>query len=318
MTRQIINITRRILLLVATLILTSFIIFALTNLLPGDIARLVLGRDASATAIANFEQQFGLDQPPLQQYVNWLSGFVTADWGRSFTAGNPPVRDLVLSRLGNSLRLAGFTLLIVIPISLALGVLAALQEGRLLDSIISVLSLSVVGLPEFVTGIVLINIFALSLGWFPATAYVGTEMSLLAWLRVLFLPALTASLVLIGYITRMTRAGMLEELKKPYVRTATLKGLSWSQVVFAHALRNALLPTIAVIALSIGWLMGGLVVIENVFNFPGIGSLLVTAVTQKNLPVLQAISVLIVFFYTFANLIADVLFALLNPRIRLS
>lgn len=318
MTRYIINITRRILLLVATLILTSFIIFALTNLLPGDIARLVLGRDASATAIANFEQQFGLDQPPLQQYVNWLSGFVTADWGRSFTAGNPPVRDLVLSRLGNSLRLAGLTLLIVIPVSLTLGVLAALQEGRWVDSVISILSLSVVGLPEFVTGIVLINIFALSLGWFPATAYIGTEMSVLAWLRVLFLPALTASLVLVGYITRMTRAGMLEELKKPYVRTATLKGLSWRQVVFAHALRNALLPTIAVIALSIGWLMGGLVVIENVFNYPGVGSLLVTAVTQKNLPVLQAISVLIVFFYTFANLIADVLFALLNPRIRLA
>lgn len=318
MTRYIISITRRILLLVATLILTSFIIFALTNLLPGDIARLVLGRDASATAVANFEQQFGLDEPPLQQYVNWLSGFVTADWGRSFTAGNPPVRDLVLSRLGNSLRLAGLTLLIVIPLSLTLGVLAALQEGRWLDSVISILSLSVVGLPEFVTGIVLINIFALSLGWFPATAYVGTDMSVLAWLRVLFLPALTASLVLVGYITRMTRAGMLEELKKPYVRTATLKGLSWTQVVFAHALRNALLPTIAVIALSIGWLMGGLVVIENVFNFPGIGSLLVTAVTQKNLPVLQAISVLIVFFYTFANLIADFLFALLNPRIRLA
>jgi peptide/nickel transport system permease protein len=318
MTRYIINVTRRILLLVATLILTSFIIFALTNLLPGDIARLVLGRDASATAIANFEQQFGLDQPPLQQYVNWLSGFVTADWGRSFTAGNPPVRDLVLSRLGNSLRLAGFTLAIVIPVSLILGVLAALREGRWLDSVISVLSLSVVGLPEFVTGIVLINIFALSLGWFPATAYVGRDMSVLAWLQVLFLPALTASLVLVGYITRMTRAGMLEELKKPYVRTATLKGLSWAQVVFGHALRNALLPTIAVIALSIGWLMGGLVVIENVFNYPGIGSLLVTAVTQKNLPVLQAISVLIVFFYTFANLIADFLFALLNPRIRLS
>jgi peptide/nickel transport system permease protein len=208
--------------------------------------------------------------------------------------------------------------LIVIPVSLVLGVLAALREGSWIDSSISIISLSVVGLPEFVTGIVLINVFALTLGWLPATAYVGRDMSTLAWFRVLLLPALTASLVLIGYITRMTRAGMLEELKKPYVRTATLKGLSWHRVVFGHALRNAMLPTIAVIALSIGWLMGGLVVIENVFNYPGIGSLLVTAVTQKNLPVLQAISVLIVFFYSFANLIADLLFALLNPRIRLS
>ncbi|MFP4330164.1 MAG: ABC transporter permease [Alkalispirochaetaceae bacterium] len=315
MTRYLI---RRLFLVAVTLIVTSFFIFALTNLLPGNIARLVLGRDASATAVANFEERFGLDRPPLQQYVDWLGGFATADWGVSYTAGNPPVRQLVLSRLGNSIRLAGITLLIVIPLSLVLGVLAALKEGSYLDSTISVLSLSVVGLPEFVTGIVLINVFALRLGWLPATAYVDRSMDAVAWFRVLLLPALTASLVLIGYITRMTRAGMLEELKRPYVRTATLKGLPWGKVVFRHALRNALLPSIAVIALSIGWLMGGLVVIENVFNFPGIGSLLVTAVTQKNLPVLQAISVIIVFFYSIANLIADLLFALLNPRIRLS
>jgi peptide/nickel transport system permease protein len=315
MTRYLI---RRLFLLLLTLLVTSFIIFALTNLLPGDIARLVLGRDASTTAIANFEEKFGLDRPPLLQYVDWLGSFVTADWGRSFTAGNPPVRELVLSRLANSLRLAGMTLAIVIPLSLLLGVLAALREGSWIDSTISVTSLSVVGLPEFVTGIILINIFALTLGWLPATTYVERSMSALQWIRVLILPALTASLVLTGYITRMTRAGMLEELKKPYVRTATLKGIPYRRVIMRHALRNALLPTIAVIALSIGWLMGGLVVIENVFNFPGIGSLLVTAVTQKNLPVLQAISVLIVFFYASANLVADLLFALLNPRIRLS
>ncbi len=308
---------RRLLLLVLTIVVTSFLIFALTNLLPGDIARLVLGRDASPTAIDNFRQEFGLDRPPLEQYVSWLGGFVTAEWGRSFTAGSPPVRPLVLSRLVNSLRLAGLTLAIVIPVSLGLGVWAALREGSFIDSTISVMSLSVVGLPEFVTGIVLINVFALGLGWFEATSLVSSGMSIGEWLRVLLLPALTASLVLIGYITRMTRAGMLEELKKPYVRTAMLKGLRWRRVVVAHALRNALLPTIAVIALSIGWLMGGLVVIENVFNYPGVGSLLVTAVTQKNLPVLQAISVLIVFFYSFANLVADLLFALLNPRVRL-
>ena len=308
---------RRVLLLFLTILVTSFMIFALTNLLPGDIARLVLGRDASPTAIANFNEQFGLDEPPLRQYVSWLSGFLTADWGRSFTAGNPPVRDLVLSRLVNSLRLAGTALLIVIPTSLVLGVLAALRENSWVDSTISIASLSVVGLPEFVTGIVLINVFALRLGWFEATSLVSPDMTLGAWLRVLILPAITASLVLMGYIARMSRAGMLEELRKPYVRTARLKGLPWRRVVFSHALRNALLPTIAVIAVSIGWLMGGLVVIENVFNYPGIGSLLVNAVTQRNLPVLQAISVIVVFFYAFANLGADILFAVLNPRVRL-
>ena len=308
---------RRILLLVLTIFVTSFIIFALTNLLPGDIALLVLGRDASPTAIANFNEQFGLDEPPLRQYVNWLGGFLTADWGRSFTAGNPPVRDLVLTRLVNSLRLALVTLLIVIPISLVLGVLAAIRENTWIDSTISVASLSVVGLPEFVTGIVLINVFALQLGWFEATSLVSPGMGLGDWIRILILPAITASLVLMGYIARMTRAGMLEELRKPYIRTARLKGLPSRRVVFAHALRNALLPTIAVIAVSIGWLMGGLVVIENVFNYPGIGSLLVNAVTQRNLPVLQAISVIIVFFYAVANLGADILFAILNPRVRL-
>ncbi len=308
---------RRLLLLVLTLLVTSFVIYALTSLLPGDVARLVLGRDASPVAVANFNAEFGLDTPPLRRYLNWLGGFVTADWGRSFTAGNPPVRPLVVARLGNSLRLAGFTLILIVPLSLTLGLVAALWEDTWVDNVISVLSLSVVGLPEFVTGVFLINVFAIGLGWFQATTSIGSDMSLWQWLRTLALPAATAGLVLVGYITRITRAGMLEELKKPYVRTAIVKGLRRRRVVLGHVLRNALLPTIAVIALSIGWLMGGLVVIESVFNYPGIGSLLVTAVTQKNLPVLQAISVLIVLCYSLANLAADLLFALLNPRIRL-
>ncbi len=313
MTRYLI---RRVSFLILTMLVTSFLIFALTTLLPGDVARLVLGRDASPTAVENFNERFGLDAPPLRQYLTWLGGFLTADWGFSFTAGSPPVRPLVVARLINSLLLAAVTLGLVVPVSIALGVFAALRENTWVDNAISVISLAVVGLPEFVTGIVLINVFALGFGWFDSTSLVSPGMGLGQWFRILVLPALTASLVLIGYITRMTRAGMLEELRRPYVRTARLKGLPWRTVVFRHALRNALLPTIAVIAVSVGWLMGGLVVIENVFNYPGIGSLLVTAVTQKNLPVLQAVSVLIVFFYSFANLAADLMYAALNPRVR--
>lgn len=309
---------RRGFLLLLTLLVTSFIIFALTQLLPGDIAKLVLGRDASPTAIANFNAEFGLDRPALQQFVDWLSGFVTADWGRSFTAGSPPVRPLVLGRLVNSLLLAGYTLLLAVPLSILLGIIAALNENKWIDNVISLVSLSIVGLPEFVTGIVLINLLALNLGWFEATSLVTDDLSLIGWLRILTLPALTASFVLVGYVARMTRAGMLDELSKSYVRTALLKGLPRRTVILRHVLRNALLPTLTVIAISVGWLMGGLVVIENVFNYPGMGSLLVTAVTQKNLPVLQAVSVLIVFIFAFANLIADLLYALLNPRIRLS
>jgi len=308
---------RRIFLLIVTMIVASIIVFALTQLLPGDIARLILGRQAGPTAIAEFRERFGLDDPVPMQYVGWLGRFVVGDWGTSYSGVNAEVRPLVLGRLSNSIALAGFTMLISIPLAVLLGIVAALREDSWIDGLVSVSSLSVIGLPEFVTGIVLINIFALQLGWFDPISQVNDEMSLLAWVRALTLPAVTASFVLVGYVARMTRAGMLDELKKSYVRTAQLKGLSERTIIFKHVLRNALLPTITVIAISIGWLIGGIVVIENVFNYPGVGSLLVDAVNQKNIPVLQAITMVIVFFFAVSNLIADILYGVLNPRIRL-
>ena len=308
---------RRITLLVVTMLITSIIIFALTQLLPGDIARLSLGRDAGEAALENLREEFGLNDPVPVQYVNWLTGFITGDWGRSFSSGNPAVRPLVMARLVNSMRLMLMTLAISIPLSIILGVIAALREDSWIDNAISVISLSVVGLPEFVTGLVLINVFALGLGWFPATSLISDGYQLGDWLRILFLPAITATLVLLGYVSRMTRAGVLEEIRKPYVRTATLKGLPQWKIIFKHVLRNALLPTITVIAISVGWLIGGVVVIESVFNYPGLGALLVEAVQQKNLALLQACVMVIIFFFALANLIADILYALLNPRIRL-
>jgi len=251
------------------------------------------------------------------QYISWLGRFVIGAWGTSYTGGNAEVRPFVLERLSNSLILAGATLLVSLPLGIVLGVMAALRENTWVDGMVSVLSLGVVGLPEFVTGIVLINVFALQLNWFDAIAIIDDDTTLLGWFRLLTLPAITASFVLIGYIARMTRAGMIDELKKSYVRTAQLKGLSQRQVVLKHVLRNALLPTVTVIAISIGWLIGGIVVIENVFRYPGIGSLLVDSVNQKNIPVLQAVTMIIVFAFAFSNLIADILYAVLNPRIRL-
>lgn len=310
-------ILRRALLLVLTLFVTSALVFALTQWLPGDVARLILGREASPQRIAQFNADFGLDAPPLEQYTRWLGGFLQGDWGRSFTAGNPSVRPLVLERLGNSLILAGVTLFISVPIALFLGVLTALYADTWLDNLVTLLTLSVVGLPEFVTGIVLVNVFALRLGWFEATSLIAPSQDLGQWVRILALPALTASFVLIGYITRLTRAGTLNELGKAYVRTARLKGLPYRTVLVRHVLRNALMPTITVIAISIGWLIGGMVVIENVFSYPGVGSELVRAVQQKNLPVLQAITVIVVFAFALANTLADVLYAWLNPRVRL-
>ena len=311
-------IIRRLLLLVVTMLVTSALIFGLTQLLPGDVARLVLGRDASPVALEEFRETHGLNDPVPQQYVNWLGGFVTGDGGRSDSRGSPEVRPLIVQRLGNTLRLAALTLAISIPLSILLGVLAGLFEDSWLDSIISLFSLSVVGLPEFVTGIVLINVFAHGLGWFPATSFVSSSYSFVDWLRVLALPSITATLVLLAYVSRMTRAGVIDELKKPYVRTATLKGLPQYQIIIKHVLRNALLPTITIIALSVGWLIGGLVVIEEVFNYPGLGRELVSAVRAKNIPLLQSIVMLIIFAYAMANLIADLLYGILNPRIRLN
>lgn len=309
--------TRRVLLLALTLLLTSMLIFALTQLLPGDVARLILGRDARPEALASLRETLGLNDPVPTQYFRWLTGFVGGDWGTSFIGGSAPIRPLVLERLANSMRLAGLTLAISIPVSILLGVIAGLRENKWQDNLISLLSLSVVGLPEFVTGLVLINVFALGLGWFPASATVTADMTLGDWLRQLTLPAVTASFVLLAYIARMTRAGVIDELKKPYVRTAVLKGLPQRVVIFKHVLRNALLPTITVIALSFGWLIGGLIVIENVFNYPGLGRLMTAAVERKDIPLMQSVVMVTIFFYALANLVADLLYALLNPRIRL-
>jgi len=307
---------RRLILLALTLLLTSVIIFALTQLLPGDIARLILGRDASPTALEEFRVVNGLDQPIPMQYISWLGNFLRGDWGNSYDRGNFEIYPHVMTRLENSLRLALYTLILAIPTAILLGVIAALRRDGLLDSLISIGTLAVVGLPEFVTAIILINLLGGAGSPFSSTALVSSNMEFTDWIRILTLPALTATFVLLAYITRMTRAGMIDEMNKQYVRTAILKGLPPRVVIFKHVLRNALLPTITVIAISTGWLIGGLVVVEQVFNYPGLGRELVQAVKSKNIPLIQALVLITVFFYASANLIADLAYGLLNPRIR--
>jgi peptide/nickel transport system permease protein len=309
-------ILRRLAFLLLTLLLTSVIIFAITQLLPGRIARVLLGREASEAALVNLENELGLNQPAPTRYVNWLTGFVRGDWGTSFSQRGREVRPLVLERLGKSLWLAGIAVLMAVPLAILLGTLAGLRANKPVDVAISVSSLAVAGLPEFVTGLVLINVLALGLNLFPASSRISPRATFIEALPFLVLPALTATLVLLAYIVRLTRAGVIEVLKKSYVRTATLKGLPWREVVFTHVLRNALLPTVTVIAISIGWLISGLVVIETVFTYPGLGSLMLFAVDRRDLPLMQAIAMVTVTIYVLANLAADVLYAFLNPRIR--
>ena len=311
-------IVRRLGFLLVTLILTSLIVFAIAQLLPGDVGRVLLGREAGQAAVDALDAKLGLNDPIPMRYVHWLGSFVQGDWGVSYSNNQRPIYPLVMQRLKNSLWLAGVTLVISIPLSIILGLLAGLNANKPIDGIISIGSLAVVGLPEFVTGVVFINIAAYQWHLFPASSSpVLPGMTFGDTLPYLILPAITATLVMMAYVIRLTRAGVIEVLKKAYVRTAALKGLPWRQVVFNHVLRNALLPTVTVIAISFGWLISGLVVIENVFGYPGLGALLTYAISRRDLLLMQAIAMVTVFFYTIANFIADLLYAYLNPRIRL-
>jgi peptide/nickel transport system permease protein len=307
---------RRLGFLLFTILLTSLIVFGVTQWLPGDVARIILGRDAGEAALAALRQDLGLDQPLPVQYINWLGGFVTGDWGLSYSTGQA-IRPLVMERFGNSLMLAGLAMLFAVPLAIGLGVWAGLNEDKPIDGAISIVSLSVVGLPEFVTGLILIQIVAFQWRLLPANSSIRPEAGFFEALPMLILPAITATLVLLAYITRLTRAGVIEELKQGYVRTAALKGLSRRTVIGKHLLRNALMPTITIIAISFGWLISGLIVIENVFNYPGLGRLLIFAIDRRDLPLLQAITLITVVAFSLSNLLADLLYAYLNPRIRL-
>jgi peptide/nickel transport system permease protein len=306
---------RRFGFLLVTLLFTSLVIFIVTQWLPGDVARVILGREAGEAAVQNLRGELGLNDPLPVQYLNWLGNFLQGDWGLSYSTRSE-IMPLVLSRLRNSLMLAGLAMLMAVPLAVLLGVIAGLNEDRPVDNAISISSLSVVGLPEFVTGLVLIQIFAFQLRLLPANSSIRPGSTFSEALPMLILPAMTATLVLLAYIARLTRAGVVEELKMAYVRTADLKGLPRRTVVVKHVLRNALLPTITVIAISFGWLISGLIVIENVFNYPGLGRLLVFAIDRRDLPLLQAITLVTVLVFALANLVADLLYAYLNPRIR--
>jgi peptide/nickel transport system permease protein len=314
-------ILRRLGFLILTALLTSIIVFLVTQWLPGDVCRVILGREAGQSALDTCRIQLGLDHPLVIRYLNWLGNFLKGNWGDSYSTRSA-ILPVITQRIRNTGMLAFVTLLISVPLGVSLGVIAGLRENKLLDNLINVLSLSVVGLPEFVTGIVLIQFFSfelrrLGLPFLPANSSIRPGTGFIEALPSLILPAITATLVLLAYIARLTRAGVIEELKKPYVRTAVLKGLPGRSVIYKHVLRNALLPTITIIAISIGWLISGLVVIENVFNYPGLGRLLVFAIDRRDLPLIQAVTMVTVLGLASANLLADLLYAYLNPRIRL-
>ena len=308
---------RRLGLLVVTLLAISLLISGIFQLLPGDAAEQVLGAwaDKSGKTLAAMRERLGLHRPWHEQYLGWLAGVVRGDFGKSL-ALDAPIGPLLVHRLGYSLRLAVPALILAVSISLVLGVLAATRRNGVVDHAITVLTLGGVSIPAFVFGSVLILVFAGWLRWLPTSSALLEGSGLGYWAKVLALPVATLTLESLAYITRTTRSSMIEVLKTPYVRTAILKGMSRRTVLFKHALRNGLLPTVTVIAFNFGWLLGGVVIVEQVFSYPGLGSLVLFAIEQRDLPLLQACMFFVAGGYCVANLLADVMYVALNPRIR--
>jgi peptide/nickel transport system permease protein len=307
---------RRLLLMVPTLILASMLIFALAEVLPGDVGRSILGPYATQEQVDLLNERLGVNRPVYERYIEWAGGFVTGDWGDSLLY-KEPVLPLVMRALGNSLLLAGFALLLIVPTSIALGVFAGLRRDSALDRTITVSTLSMTVIPEFVSGVVLLYVFAVWLKWLPVSALPPDGAPFYDRLYYLILPAIPLMFLELGYIARMARVGTVQVLSMPYVRTAVLKGVPRSRVIFGHVLRNALVPTVTVIGSQVGWLLGGLVVVEKLFNYPGIGRLMVEAALAHDIPLLEASVLLVAVVYMVANLFADIVVALLNPRIRM-
>ncbi|MDQ0511575.1 ABC transporter permease [Ancylobacter amanitiformis] len=306
---------KRLALSLLTLWLLSVVVFFGCQVLPGDPARAILGPLADPRAVAALNEKLGSDRPPVEIYLSWMGGLITGDMGQSY-AYRSPVAPFIGSALVNSLKLAATVFAIVVPLGIGAGVLAALRAGRPIDRLISVAGLSLTVIPEFVSSIALILVFAVLLRWLPLSATWPAGSGPLVQLQHLILPALPLVIVLFGYIARMTRAGMVEALSADYTRTAILKGLPWRTVLSRHVLRNALLPTITVIAAQMGYALGGLVVVESLFRYQGIGSLVLGAARAKDFAMLQAGILTVGAFFVVTTLLADIVTTLLDPRLR--
>jgi peptide/nickel transport system permease protein len=304
---------RRLGLALLTLLLVSMLVFATTQLLPGDLGRTILGPYASEEQVAALNDRLGENDPAPVRYARWLSRFVRGDWGTS-AALRQPVRPLVLERLGNSLVLALYALALAVPVAVALGMIAARRRGRAVDAAISGTAVSLLAMPEFVTGTILSIVLAVELGWFPVSAAVPNGA--LSLLHELTLPASVLALALFGSLARVVRAATLIALEADYTRTATLKGLSPRRVLARHVLPNVLPPTIAAIGAQVGYLVGGIVVVETLFAYPGLGKLLLDSAAAHDLAPLEACVLATAVAVMVANVAADVTASAFDPRIR--
>ncbi len=307
---------KRLGLALITLFLLSVLVFAISNILPGNVGRSVLGPFATQDSVDALNEQLGVNRPLLTQYLDWAGGLLRGDLGMSLQR-QVPAWDLLRPAIANSAKLAALAFVLCIPLSILGGVIAALRYGKGTDKSITIAGISLAAMPDYVSGIVLILIFGIWLGWLPVTAQWPDGAGPLTQIKYLLLPAMTLSVVLFGYIARITRAGVIDAIDSDYTRTAYLKGLPSAVVMRKHVLRNALPPTIAVVAVQVGYLFGGLVAVEFLFNYQGVGLLVLDAAKFNDLPLLTAGILLIGTIYLVVTFLADLLYATLNPRIRL-
>jgi len=300
---------------VITLFAVSVLIFICTQILPGDVASAVLGQGATPETLAAFRKELGLDQPAYLRYFNWLWGAVRGDLGVSMT-NQRVIIDELLPRLYNTLFLAGYAALIAIPLSVGLGILAAINEGKAVDKVSNILTLITISVPEFFIAYLMIIFFVVELGWFPslATVYPGIELGERIYITTL--PAVALTMLVAAHMLRMTRSSVLSVMSSPYIEMAFLKGAKRTRVISRHALPNAAAPIITVVALNLAYLVVGVVVLEAVFVYPGIGQLMVDAVSKRDVPVIQACGLVFAMVFVVLNTLADVLIILVNPRLR--
>ena len=298
-----------------TLIIVSFIVFAATEMLPGDIAQILLGQAATPEAVAGLREAMGLNDPAFLRFIRWMGGLMQGDLGKSY-ANNMQVADLIGGRLLNTLQLAAVTALFSVPVALFLGITTAMYQGSVYDRAVNFLVIGVISVPEFMIATLAVLVFAVWLQWLPALSFANDVKSFGELLRAYAMPVITLSFVISAQMIRMTRAAVISTLGAPYVEMALLKGASRPRMVLRHALPNAIGPIVNAVALSLSYLLGGVIIVETVFNYPGIAKLMVDAVATRDLPLIQTCAMIFCLGYLILITLADIIAILSNPRLR--
>ena len=306
---------QRIALALGSLLVVSMLVFAITGVLPGDAAQAQLGQEATPETLHALREQMGLNVPAPVRYWRWLSGLLRGNPGDSIVT-HTPVADMLASRLPNSLLLAAITAAVAVPLALVLGILAAMYRGSVFDRVVSSGAVAVVSVPEFLVATLAVLVFAVELHWLPALSYSVSLDSPMKMLRSFAMPVMTLCCVMVAQMMRMTRAAVIDQLKAPYIEMVLLKGATPMRMVLAHALPNAIGPIANAVAMTLSYLLGGVIIVETIFNYPGVASLMVDGVTQRDMPLVQSCAMLFCAAYLALVSLADIVSIVANPRLR--